>query len=79
MIAGTITNNWVFDQKEPKDVTNKALKKAKEVEKSKLKKGWRWKRVHSSLSMLVPCDKKGNPTKEGADMIAKYKEMLRLP
>ena len=79
MIAGTITNNWVFNNKEPKEVTNKALNRAMSVEKSKLRKGWRWKRVHRTLSMLIPCDKDGNPTKEGADMIAKYKEMLRLP
>lgn len=79
MAANISNRNWVFEKVDSEEITNKALKKAMSVEKSKLKKGWRWKRVHSSLSMLVPCDKKGNPTEQGADMIAKYKEMLRLP
>lgn len=70
-----MTTNWVFD-KEPKDFANKALRKAGELECSRLRDGWRWTKVRHNLSILVPCDKRGKPTKQGAEMIAKYNEMF---
>ena len=78
MTAGTITSNWVFDSKEPRDFANRALRKANEMEESKLKNGWRWKKVHDSLSLLVPCDENGNPTEHGEKIIERYRHTLGL-
>ena len=51
----------------------KSLEAAKKYEKKKIKEGWRWVKVNERLKILVPCDKHGNPTKEGLEIIAQYK------
>lgn len=49
-----------------------ALQKAKEIESKRLKEGWRNIKIKPNLVVLVPCDKKGKPTKKGQ----KYIELL---
>jgi len=57
---------------------NKALKKGKEKEKRLIEQGWRWVKISSISKLLVPCDKNGNPTKQGLEKIKKYKEHLGI-
>lgn len=73
-----MTGNWIFDVKEITEHANRTLRKACEMEDGRLKNGWLWKKVHHNLRILVPCDKNGNPTKRGKEMIARYKEILRI-
>ena len=40
----------------------------------KIKEGWRWIKVNERLKILVPCDKHGNPTKEGLEKIQVHKQ-----
>jgi hypothetical protein len=49
-----------------------ALQKAKEIESKRLKEGWRNIKIKPNLVVLVPCDKKGKPTKKGQ----RYIELL---
>jgi hypothetical protein len=46
-----------------------ALQKAKEIESKRLKEGWRNIKIKPNLVVLVPCDKKGKPTKRGQQYI----------
>ena len=48
------------------------LQKAKEIESKRLKEGWRNIKIKPNLVVLVPCDKKGKPTKKGQ----RYIELL---
>lgn len=50
----------------------KALLKAKAIEKKKLKDGWRYVQVTEATQLLVPCDKNGKPTKAGQEKINEY-------
>lgn len=63
-MAATI-NNWVFDNSTVTEKDVKALEKAKKQEQRNTKKGYRYIRVTPRISLHVPCDKNGNPTKEG--------------
>jgi hypothetical protein len=51
-----------------------ALEKAKRIERKNEKKGYRWIKINERNSVFVPCDKKGNPTKDGLHKI----NMLKL-
>jgi hypothetical protein len=56
-----------------------ALSKAKRQEERKIKKGWRYYRISSTFSVLVPFDKrKGIPTEEGLRIIKMQKELLGI-
>lgn len=56
-----------------------ALKKAKQQEGKKLKKGWRYYRISNTTSVLVPFDKrKGVPTEEGMRLIQMQKDTLGI-
>lgn len=46
-----------------------ALQRAKSLESKRQKEGWRNIRVKPNLVVLVPCDKKGKPTKKGQQYI----------
>ena len=41
-----------------------------------IKNGWRWKKINGRISVLVPCDKNGNPTEQGLKIIKKQKSLL---
>ena len=56
----------------------KNLEAAKKYEKKKIKEGWRWIKVNERLKILVPCDKHGNPTKEGLEKIERFKSRLNI-
>lgn len=56
----------------------KNLEIAKRYENKKIKEGWRWIKVNERLKMLVPCDRHGNPTKEGLEKIERQKSGLNI-
>ena len=63
---GSSITQW-NQQNKTNDKTSemKVLEKAKMLEKKRLKEGWRYIMVAPHLELFVPCDKDGNPTKEG--------------
>ena len=68
------TTNWVHDKSVVLEKDRIALEKAKRIEQKQKKKGYRWIKINERNSIFVPCDKKGNPTKEGLHKI----NMLKL-
>lgn len=55
-------------------MAQKALDKAKALERKKLEKGYRYIQVDTHTRILVECTKEGSPTLYGYDHIARYKE-----
>lgn len=51
-----------------------ALEKAKKLESKRLKKGYRYIKVTPKSTILVECDKDGNPTKKGWEHINEHKK-----
>lgn len=72
MAASTL--NWVFESGVVLEKDRATLEKAKRIENKNLKKGYRWIKINERNKIFVPCDKKGNPTKEGLHKI----NMLKL-
>ena len=72
MAASTL--NWVFESGVVLEKDRATLEKAKRIENKNLKKGYRWIKINERNSIFVPCDKKGNPTKDGLRKI----NMLKL-
>jgi hypothetical protein len=72
MAASTL--NWVFGSGVVLEKDRATLEKAKRIENKNLKKGYRWIKINERNKIFVPCDKKGNPTKEGLHKI----NMLKL-
>lgn len=68
------TTNWVHDKSVVLEKDRIALEKAKRIEQKQTKKGYRWIKINERNSIFVPCDKKGNPTKDGLHKI----NMLKL-
>ena len=68
------TINWVHDKSVVLEKDRITLEKAKRIEQKQTKKGYRWIKINERNSIFVPCDKKGNPTKEGLHKI----NMLKL-
>lgn len=68
------TTNWVHDKSVVLEKDKIALEKAKRIEQKQTKKGYRWIKINERNSIFVPCDKKGNPTKDGLHKI----NMLKL-
>ena len=64
-----MSENWIKNKEIVGEKDVAAAEKANKIEKKKLKNGWRWVKIISSLKILVPHDKKGNPTAEGQAMI----------
>lgn len=54
------------------------LKKAKAMESALVKNGWKWVDIDKRTSVLVPCDKSGNPTKKGAEMIERLMSSVSI-
>lgn len=52
--------------------------KARKLETERLKEGWKYHSISKNMKILVPCDKKGNPTKEGLKRIEERKKSLML-
>lgn len=69
--------NWSATIKPSRtDYDAKGLENAKKRERLMIKNGWRWKRINDRISVLVPCDKNGNPTEQGLRIIKKQKSLL---
>lgn len=72
-MASTVTN-WVHDNGVVSEKYRITLERAKRIEQKQKRKGYRWIKINERNSVFVPCDKKGNPTKEGLHKI----NMLKL-
>ena len=68
-MAATYTNNWVHESNKPNDTSAKVAEKMNKLEKKRMGDGWRWIKLSPRTRVFVPCDKKGNPTKEGRRLI----------
>lgn len=56
-----------------------ALKKAKKLEESRIRRGWRYYKISNRFSVLIPFDKrKGTPTEKGMRIIEIQKELLGI-
>lgn len=71
--------NWATELND-KVEGNKALLKAKAIEKKLIKeRNYRWYDVTPTYRILVPCDaESGKPTEEGVAKIKRHKEMLNI-
>ena len=56
----------------------KCAKKGRKIEEERKKKGWRYIHITPTYQVFVPCDKKGNPTKEGMIRINRQKQLLGI-
>lgn len=61
--------NWATLKSTVTDNDVKALARAKRMEKTLKKEGWKWIKINPRTMILVPCDKEGKPTKKGEEMI----------
>jgi hypothetical protein len=68
------TINWVHDNGVGSEKDRIALEEAKRIEQKQTSKGYRWIEINERNKIFVPCNKKGNPTKEGLHKI----NMLKL-
>ena len=70
--------NWVYDKKVVYEKDKNTLEKAKRIEAKNKKKGYQWVKINERNKIFVPCDKKGNPTKEGERKIEVLKSALGI-
>ena len=71
--------NWATElANKDKSAEDKALSKARKMEKDLAKMGWRWCKVNERLKIFVPCDKDGNPTPLGQEKIRKQKLLMGI-
>lgn len=68
-MAYSLVNTQGFKDKVEKDNGIAALEKARKLEEQRTKNGWRNIKVNKRLTLFVPCDNDGKPTKEGAELI----------
>lgn len=69
---------WAEERREVTKAALNAAKRGAKQEATKIRKGWRWVQVGTRTKILVPCDKKGNPTKDGQMRIQRLKENLGI-
>ena len=62
-------NNWVHNKNAVNESDLRMLEKARKQEKEKSKQGYRWILACKNLKVFVPCDKDGEPTDKGKQMI----------
>ena len=72
------TINWVHDNGVVSEKDRITLEKAKRIERKQTKNGYRWIEINERNKIFVPCDKKGNPTKEGERKIQLFKNALGI-
>lgn len=73
-MASTLQTTYT-EKKNQSEQDRKKLRKLKETEKSKISFGWRYIQVTKTMKVLIPCDREGNPTKEGLEKINAYKQL----
>lgn len=69
---------WAEERREVTKAALNAAKRGAKQEAAKIRKGWRWVQVGTRTKILVPCDKKGNPTEDGQMRIQRLKENLGI-
>ena len=69
---------WINEEEIKEKKENAVVVKARKLESERLEKGWRYFRISKNMTILVPCDKKGNPTKEGLKRIEERKKSLLM-
>lgn len=71
-MAAPITS-WVHEEGVVTEKDIKALERAKKIEDSLEKHGYKWVKINERIEIFVPCDNNGNPTLEGQRRIALLK------
>ena len=61
--------NWAAWKPAVTENDKKTLAKANRIEKKLEKEGWRWVKIDKRTMIFVPCNKKGEPTEKGKEMI----------
>ena len=69
---------WAEERYAVTQAAKTAAKKGAKMERDRIKQGWRWVNVGRRSKILVPCDKKGNPTQEGLRRIERMKQNLGI-
>lgn len=69
---------WIADEEIKEKKEKAVVVKARKLETERLKEGWKYHSISKNMKILVPCDKKGNPTKEGLKRIEERKKSLML-
>ena len=69
---------WITDEEIKEKKEKAVVVKARKLEAERLKEGWKYHSISKNMKILVPCDKKGNPTKEGLKRIEERKKSLML-
>lgn len=69
---------WIADEEIKEKKEKAVVVKARNLETERLKEGWKYHSISKNMKILVPCDKKGNPTKEGLKRIEERKKSLML-
>ena len=67
---------WIADEEFKAKKEKAVVVKARKLESERLKQGWQYKHVSKNMTILVPCDINGNPTKEGLKRIEERKKSL---
>ena len=69
---------WAEERYAVTQAAKVAAKKGAKMERERIKQGWRWVKVGTRSKILVPCDKKGNPTQDGLQRIERIKRNLGI-
>ena len=72
------TTNWVHEKGVVTERDRIALEKAKRLEQKDVKKGYRWYRINERNKIFIPCNKNGEPTKEGLAAIERFKAHIGI-
>lgn len=54
----------------------RTLANAKAEERKARRKGWKWVEIDGKTKILVPCDKKGEPTHAGKRKISAWQKVV---
>lgn len=69
---------WADERCAVTQAAKAAAKKGAKIEHERINQGWRWVNVGTRSKILVPCDKKGNPTQDGLRKIERMKQNLGI-
>jgi len=69
---------WADERRAVTQAAKAAAKKGAKMERERIRQGWRWVKVGTHSKILVPCDKKGNPTQDGLRRIERMKQNLGI-
>lgn len=69
---------WIADEEIKAKKEKAIVVKARKLESERLGMGWQYRPVSQNVKILVPCDKNGNPTKEGLKRIEERKKGLSM-